>query len=81
MEKTFIGVRDVDEKTFRRFKSLSIEQKMKLGEALTSAMQLMIEKQRIITKEKKVPKVKPFPWDKGSERTSMEVDEIVYGGK
>jgi hypothetical protein len=79
MEKTFIGVRDVDEETFRKFRSLSVERRMKLGEALTKAMLLMIEKQKNNKKERKCPKIKPFPWGKGSERTSMEVDEIVYG--
>lgn len=79
MEKTTIGVRDVDEETFRKFRSLSIEKKMKLGEALTKAMVLLIEKQKNTTKENKHPKVKPFFWGKGNERASLEVDKIVYG--
>ena len=38
MEKTFIGVRDVDEEIFRKFRALSVREKMKLGDALSLAM-------------------------------------------
>ena len=46
MEKSFIGVRDVDDDTFRKFRAMAIEEKMKLGEALTKALKLMIEENK-----------------------------------
>ena len=30
---------------------------------------------------KNLLKVKPFDWGKGTERTSKEIDEILYGNK
>ena len=43
MEKTFIGVRDVDEEIFRKFRALSVREKMKLGDALSLAMKKTLE--------------------------------------
>jgi len=38
MEKTTIGVRNVNEEVFRKFRALAIARRKKLGEALTEAM-------------------------------------------
>jgi len=74
-----ITIRDVDEKVFRKFKEVSIRRRMKLGNALTNAMRTWLEKER---GEKKVKKyfldLKPFDWGEGTERSSVEVDEILY---
>ena len=53
MTKTFIAVRDVDEETFRKFKAMSVEERMKLGVALTIAMKYLLEKKK---------KRKEFEW-------------------
>ncbi|MEK6844343.1 MAG: hypothetical protein AABX83_02850 [Nanoarchaeota archaeon] len=83
MTKTFIAVRDVDEETFRKFKAASAEERMKLGVALTKAMRhLLDEKKKKYHKVvKNLLKVKPFDWGKGTERTSREIDEILYNKK
>jgi len=83
MEKTFIGVREVDKEIFRKFRARIIEEKLKLGVALTLAMKLWMEKE----KQKKVldPKnllelngiIKP----KNKVRWSEEIDEFLYGLK
>lgn len=74
-----ITIRDVDEKVFRKFKTESVRKRMKLGNALTNAMRTWLEKGR---GEKKVKKhfldLKPFDWGVGTERSSVEVDEILY---
>ena len=82
MGKTIVAVRNVDEDVFLKFKALRVEERMRLGEALTKAMKVWMEEKR----ERKIhnlriPKLKPFGWGKGTERTSKEVDEILYGGK
>lgn len=77
MGKSFIGVRDVDDKVYNQFRTVSVERKLKLGEALTQAMMEFIEK----NKEKEVKKflqVKPFSWGEGTENLSEEVDSILY---
>ena len=76
MEKSFIGVRDVDDDTFRKFRAMAIEEKMKLGEALTKAMKLMIEENKHKIKSKKrinsLLNVKPFDFGLGSEDISKQ---------
>jgi len=72
-----VSVKNVDETVFREFKAESIRDGLKIGSAITLAMKLMLEK-----KEKK-PKMsfldlKPTDWGKGSERTSEEIDKILY---
>lgn len=81
MEKTFIAVRDVDTEAFRKFKIMSMKEKLKVGEALTIAMKrLMEEKDNRKNKGiKSLLTLKPFDFGKGSEKLSKEVDEIVYG--
>ena len=85
MGKTFIGIRDVDEETFRKFKVMSVEEKMKLGVALTMAMKYFLKKEAHRKKHKKTVQhlleVKPFDWGPGTEKTSEEIDEILYGSK
>jgi len=47
VEKTFIGVREVDEEMFRKFRARATEERLKVGNALTLAMGLWLkEKQR-----------------------------------
>lgn len=81
MEKTFIAVRDVDREEFRKFKAISIRERLKLGEALTIAMRRFIE-ERVGRKNKGVKPLlmlKPFDFGEGSERLSKEVEKILYG--
>jgi len=85
MEKTFIGVRDVDKEIFRKFRATTIDEKMKLGVAVGLAMQLWLNEKRSAGNKKKLSevecllKVKPFNWGRGTEKTSVEVDEVLYG--
>ena len=80
MEKTFIGVRDVDKDTFNKFRAKAIRDKQKLGEALTKAMEKFVSED----KPKKIPDIKNLYKIKGLIKTkekvrwSEEVDEILY---
>ncbi len=80
MPKTFIGVRDVDEETFRKFKIIAIQKRVRLGEALTRAMKTLIE-QKESNKEPHINnllKMKPIKIGR-KVRWSEQVDEILYG--
>ena len=77
MGYTFIGVRDVDEETYNKFRTISVEQRLKLGEALTLAMKIYIDKSKNKNK-KKFLQLKPFSWGKGTEKLSEESDKILY---
>lgn len=79
MVKTFVGVRDVDEDIFRKFRAMSIEEKIRLGDALTKAMRILLEERK--KREKTITqrlKVKPLDWGAGTERTSTEIDKLIY---
>ena len=72
-----VSVKDVDENVFREFKAESVREGLKIGKALTLAMQMMLEK------NEKKPKMsildfRPKAWGKGTEKTSEEIDKIVY---
>ncbi len=77
MTNTFIGVREVDEDTYNKFRSLSIKQRLKLGEALTLAMKVYIDKSKDQCK-KKFLQIKPFSWGSGTENLSEESDKLLY---
>lgn len=84
MKKKLITVRDVDENTFRKFRAITIEEKMKLGDAITMAMRHWIDDEKVRSVKQKnstLRLVKPFDWGKGTEKTSKEIDEIIYGSK
>ena len=72
-----ITIKNVQEHVFREFKAESIREGLKIGNSLTLAMGLWLEK------TKKKPKLslldlKPKDWGKGTERLSEEIDRIVY---
>jgi len=78
MPKTFIGVRDVDTKTFQRFRTRSTAERLKIGDALNKAMLLWLQHPSK-PKKRKGFTLRPFDWGPGTERTSMEIDTILYG--
>ena len=83
MGKKFIGVRDVDEETFRKFKVMSVEEKMKLGLALTIAMKRLLEEKKIGNQTLPDPanliKITGIIKTKEKVKWSEEIDEILYG--
>jgi len=81
MAKTFIGVRDVDEETFRKFRARAMEDRMKLGEALTHAMRKLMEaKKEIKPNLRNILKIRPIKIGR-KVKWSEEIDEILYGWK
>ena len=80
MTKTTIAVRDVDEETFRKFRAMTVEDGMKLGDTLTIAMKHLVEDEK---KKKPDPKnllkIRPVKIGKEKVRWSEEIDEFLYG--
>ncbi len=73
-----LTVKEVDKRVFREFKAEAVKEGLKIGSALNLAMAEWLEK------TEKKPKLslkdlKPTNWGKGTERTSIEADEILYG--
>jgi hypothetical protein len=80
MGKSMIAVREVDEEVFRRFKARVVEEKMKLGRALTLAMEMWLEKK----KERKIDprnllKMSGIIKTKKKVKWSEEIDQFLYG--
>lgn len=72
-----VSIKNVDERIFREFKAESIRDGLKVGKALTLAMQMMLEK------SEKKPKLrfldlKPKNLGKGTEKLSEDIDKILY---
>lgn len=80
MQKTFIGVRDVDEETFRKFKIIAMQKRIKIGDALTKAMKNLLEqKENYETPDiNNLLKMKPVKIGK-KVKWSEQIDEILYG--
>lgn len=72
-----ITVRDVDSAAFREFKAVAVERGIKLGVALSLAMEKF--KGEFLEKKQRFTHLKPVYWGKGTERVSEEVDKILYG--
>jgi hypothetical protein len=82
MKKEMVTIRDVDEEVLREFRTRAVREKMKMGKALTQAMKEWLrEKKKTKINTKGLLRAKPFDWGPDSERTSIEVDEILYGSK
>ena len=73
-----ITIRDLDEMVFKRFKAKAVEEGMKLGEAVTQAMNTWI-KRRSVRRQVNLTNIGPFNWGEGTGKTSMEIDHILYG--
>lgn len=84
MEKTFIGVRDVDAEVFRKFRAIAVRNKIKLGLALTKAMKNTLEKEKKEGNSKGIQtfiRFKPISFGKENKDLSKEIDKILYGKK
>lgn len=82
MSMKMIAVRDVDEDIFRKFRALSIEEKMKLGDALTLAMRHWIQEEHekeVKPDKKNLLKIRLIKIGKKRVKWSEEVDEYLYG--
>jgi len=75
---TNLTVRDLDERIFRRFKAKAVEEGMKLGEALTQAMEMWIKQKRRRPRASLLD-IKPIDWGEGTKKVSLEIDQILYG--
>ncbi len=70
-----LSVRDVDDDVFRDFKAEAVKKGLKVGKALTFAMQEWIDKS---SPKKSFMRLKPMDWGKGTENSSMEIDKVLY---
>jgi len=72
-----MSIKGIEKDVFREFKAESVREGLNVGKAMTLAMKLWLE-----SKHKK-PKMrllefKSTDWGKGTEKTSEEINEIIY---
>ena len=82
MKRALIAVRDVDEETFRKFRAMSVEERIKLGDAMTMAMRHWIKEERVKKGKpdpKNLLKLKGIITTKKKVKWSEEIDEFLYG--
>lgn len=81
MTKTFLGVRDVDKEILIKFKAKAIENRLKIGEALTQLMEKFLEEKEMEKKPnpKNLLKIKPIKIGSKKVKWSEEIDDILYG--
>lgn len=81
MRKTFIGVRGVDEETFRKFRAMTIEERLKLGDALTISMKRWVREREQKPKPdpRNLLKISNIIKTKKKVKWSEEIDEFLYG--
>ena len=73
-----ITIRDINENSFRKLKAKAAEENMKIGNAVTQAIEAWLQARE--RKQKgKLGSIKITTWGKGSEHSSAEVDKILYG--
>ncbi|MBI2147939.1 hypothetical protein HYU19_05745 [Candidatus Woesearchaeota archaeon] len=74
---TQVAIRDVDSDVFREFKAEAVHQGLKMGSALTLAMEKFLSEAK--GKKSLLEGWKPTRWGKGTEHLSEQVDDVMYG--
>ncbi len=72
-------VRNIDKKLFSELKSEAVRDGLTVGEALSIAIYEWLEKKKAKKKRLDFRDFKPTSWGKGTEKTSEEIDKILYG--
>ncbi len=77
MTKTQITVKEMNKEVFQELKAEAIKRKMSVGAALSIAVECWLSQ---LQKPKgSLLNWKSTNWGPGTERTSEQVDEIIYG--
>ncbi len=88
-QRIFVGIRNVDEEIYRKFRAWVIQNKLNIGFALSEAIKIYLDQMNMkiqkLNKEqeafRKLIKLKPLDLGPGTERLSEEIDDILYGSK
>lgn len=77
-----VSFRDVDEEAFREFKAAVARKGMRMGEAVSNAFVLFTKNVDVKTsKRMSLLDLKPVSFGPESRKSSMQVDEVLYGWK
>jgi len=74
-----ITIRNISRKVYQEFKAEAARRNLKIGEALTLAMQEFIKNEKKKGSNLSILDFEPFDWGEGTETVSEDVDTILYG--
>ena len=72
-----ITIRNISRKIYQEFKAEAARRGLKIGEALTLAMQEFMKSEK--KKTLSILDFEPFDWGEGTETVSEDIDTILYG--
>jgi hypothetical protein len=76
------SVRNLNPRLYKRLRAFALQENISVGDALNAAIERLLSRKG---EHKKDPmlllKIKPTNWGKGSENSSTEIDEVLYGGR
>ncbi len=74
-------IRSIDERVFRDLKGEAARKGIPVGEAVNEALRLWVaENRRRSTHKRSLLKMQASDWGEGTENSSTEIDETLYGG-
>ena len=75
------SVRNLNPTLYKRLKAFALERNISVGDALNSAIASLLKQKGENRKDPTLLlKIKPADWGRGSENSSTEIDEVLYGG-
>lgn len=75
-----ITMRGLQENVFRQFKAKAVEEDLRLGDAITQAMQLWLkDKGKKAGHRGRLSDLPSWDWGPGTEKSSQEIDKTLYG--
>jgi len=75
---TDVTFRNVEDEVLREFKAEAVREGKTLGEALAEALLNWLQS-RQVKKSVRFSSLKPIDFGKNSEKSSSEIDDVVYG--
>ena len=74
-------IRNIDPEAYRQLKARAALEGKSLGEAVSEAIRVWAEGRLPFARTGSLRQIQPWSWGAGSERTSEEVDRLVYGAR
>lgn len=74
-----VTLRNFDDKLYKELKAEAVRDELTIVEALAQAVSVWLTIHRHKKKKKSVFDFGPMDFGRGSEKSSVEVDEILYG--
>ncbi|MCL4381041.1 MAG: hypothetical protein M1331_01110 [Candidatus Marsarchaeota archaeon] len=74
-----ITIRGLQESVFRKFKAKAAEENINLGDAISRAMEVWLNNEKTRTSKARLSDLEITNWGRGTEKSSEEIDKVVYG--